>query len=433
MMSKCHSLLSRSSPVLTNKKFNLIWIFLLLVLVFMIGVKIRTHYLYTTHSLSPDEGVYVQQTNALAKSGMQNIKKAVKKLNENKALCIYPPPTRIGYLALLLESMRITDGSTESVVKAGKWVSCLFSMATLFLLIFFGLRFLNPISTLYALLFLSVSPMALTISRRIWADSLFGFVGFSMVYLCCEISLNSKRKVGYILLIALGSYSLLIKEFGIVIYGLCSLWVLWIVWIREKSFYKGLIFLIGCFFSALFCLSILAHLSGGFTPFFQLMANISAQLPMNQYAVSYQSGSWYRFLQGFWIICPTSTFFFLIGLLGIILKKEKIAGLKERQILLDVFLFSIILVLCLLIIPYSQNFRYLSVLYAPFYLLSGLGLWYTVSSIKTLPNRFVFYLISLFFSITLLLAATNDYRQFKKILAKTDGIDLSIRMIQQTR
>lgn len=409
-----------------EKKLKKLSFFLLLAFVFAIGVGLRIQNLNNVSRRSPDEGIYTEQANIIAKLGNPGLKLMVDEYNAREELWILPPPTRIGYLGLLAGVMTIIDRWDDQV---GVYISAVFSICTLLLLVFLGLRFFNPITTLFALLFLSVSPLDLAISRRAWSDTLFGFIGLAMIYSCCEITRNRNRIIWYILLIALGSYCLLIKELGLIVYGLCLIWIFWILWIKEKSFFKGVLFLTFSFLAALIGYSIFSHKVGGFAPVIQVMNHIKEGLPNNIYAIRYQSGPWYYFLQGFWIISPLNTFLFLIGFIGTIFSNAGI--LKTRRSILGIIYFTVVFMLFSLAIPYSQNFRYISVLYAPFYLIGGLGLWYIILSTKVIAKNLSFYIVSVFFVVIILLGAIHDYQSFQKIFAKTGIIDLSIRLVRE--
>lgn len=395
-----------------------------MVIVFVIGAGLRIRNLDNVLWRSSDEGIYTRQANVIIKQGAEGIRSMVKEHDAKKKLWIFPPPTRIGYLGLLAGVMKAINRSDD---KTGAYISSFFSICALLLLVLMGLRFFNPLSTLFALLFLSVSPMDLAISRRTWSDAMFGFIGLAMVYFCCEITRNTNRVIWYVLLIVIGSYCLLVKELGMVVYGLCLAWVLWITWVKERSFPKGALFLAFSLAGASVSLLVLTHTVGGITPVIRVIEHIRAGLLTNSYAIRYQTGAWYRFLQGFWVISPLNSFLFLVGLIVTLLPDKGI--IKDRRPILGVMAFAIIFFSFFLAMPYSQNFRYLSAIYAPFYLTGGLGLWYIIFYIKSVARRPSFYIISALITIMIILGAMRDYRIFKQMFVNTGAADVSIRLV----
>ena len=84
-----------------------------------------------------------------------------------------------------------------------------------------------------------------------------------------------------------------------------------------------------------------------------------------------------------------------------------------------------------LTIPYSQNLRYMSILYAPFYLIGGLGLWYLFLFVKSILSNVSFQLASVISIVVIILSAMHDYQSFEKIFVRTGALDVSIRMVRE--
>jgi len=403
--------------------------------VFAIGVMLRINNLNNVSTRSPDEKIYTFQAKAIAQNGIGAIKSLVQEYNSNKELWFYPTPIRVGYLWLLADVMKITKNTSE---KIGAYISCVFSIISLLLLILIGLRFFNPWIALYALLFTSVSPMDLAIARRTWQDAMLGCFGLGLVYLCCEITHNAHKLIWYILFIVLGSYCILIKESGILIYGLCLFWILYVLLLKEKSYLKGFFLILSSAMGISISIIALAYNAGGITPILDVLRHAKETMPLNQYAIEYQSGPWYHFLQAFWFMSPFSAFFYIISIVGIILPKEIsqkfnfLPNYKNRNIIFIAILFFMAAFMATAIaMPYCINLRYVSVLFVPFYLISGLGFWHVVSFAKPILNKFSFYVVAIFIIIGVSFAAINDYRNFKKMFVTTDSLDVSIKMIKE--
>lgn len=404
---------------------------LLFVLAFLLGVGLRIHNLYNVTVRSPDEQIYTQQAKTIADLGKDGVKLLMQAHNAKKELWIYPPPTRIGYLGLLAQVMNTAKRTDPGL---GAYISFVFSIISLLLLILLGLRFFNPWASLYALTFMAVSGMDLAIARRTWLDAMLGCMGLALIYFCCEITRDSKRIFWYILFILIGSYSLLVKETAPAIYGLCIIWVLWVLFIKEKAHLKGALFIIASGAGAGISALILIQAAGGIKPIYEVMQHVKLGLPTNTYAIEYQSGPWYNFLRGFWIISPLSAFLFILGAAGVVLHKgklQKYVTLANIQAMYGIIFFIIAFMVFSIALPYCQNLRYVSVLFAPFYLTAGLGLWYLISLIRAKLSNFSLVLVSALCLSVIILAAINDYQSFQKIFVKTGIMDVSIRMVRE--
>lgn len=374
---------------------------------------------------SRDEGIYTQEAKTIVLEGGEGIKLLIREYNLNKELWIYPPPIRVGYLWLLASVMKMTKRTDE---KVGAYVSCAFSIISLLLLIIMGLRFFNPWIALSALLFTTVSPMDLAIARRTWQDAMLGCVGLSLIYFCCELTRNAHRIIWYILFVIVGSYSILIKESGIFLYGLCMLWLLWTLFIKEKSYLKGFLLMIVSAVGISISVLTLTHAAGGIRPVIEVLTHVKEAMPTNIYAVEYQSGPWYRLLQGFWIISPVNAFLCVLGITGAFF--TSLPDNKNRNAIFGIIFFMLAFMTITIITPYCQNLRYVSVLFVPFYLMAGLGLWHIVSFAKVKTGNYFFY-IAIAFIIAIILVAARDYRNFKKIFLRTGIPDLSMRMVRE--
>lgn len=409
-------------------------LFILFFLVLAMGIGLRINNLNNITTRSPDEKIYTEGAKTIALQGGEGIKLWIQEYNLNKEWWIYPPPTRVGYLWLLAGVMKMTNSMDE---KVGVYISCAFSIISLLLLIVVGWRFFNSWIALSALLFMSVSPMDLAIARRIWQDAMLGCIGLSLIYFCCESTRNTHKIIWYILFIIVGSYCILIKESGIFIYGLCTLWLLWTLFIKEKSYSKAFLLMIVSGLGASISVLMLAHTAGGITPILEVLRHIKEAMPTNTYALKYQSGPWYYLLQGFWIISPVNALLCVFGITGMFLQNQTLqkittlANDKNRSAIFGIIFFMIAFMAITIITPYCQNLRYVSVLFVPFYLMAGLGLWYAISFTKVILNKVSFYIVIAFVIGGIALAAVSDYRNFQKIFARTGIMDVSIRMLKE--
>ncbi len=413
-----------------DPRIEKIILFALFLSVLLIGINLRIINLNNVGRRSPDEGIYTYQANTVAKFGdVEGVKTLIRDYNSDKKLWIYPPPSRVGYIWFLSGVMKFTGRMDE---KAGAYISCAFSILSLILLIIIGLRFFNPWVALGGLLLMSVSPMDLAIARRSWQDAMFGCVGLAIIYTASEIGRNAKNILWIFPFVALGSYVVLIKEPGVIIYGLCMIWLCWVLFFREKLFINGSILIMGGALGLSLSVFLLVNAAGGLTPVLEVIKHVKEAMPTNTYAIDYQSGPWYQFLQGFWIMSPVSVLLCVLGIAGIVMPAIKLfPDIGGRREVIGILLISAAFFFIAIVTPYCQNLRYVSVLYAPFYLLGGLGLWYAAMALKTLLRDIPVYVITASLALLLIIASISDYANFKKIIVRTGILDVSIRMVRE--
>lgn len=424
-MRRDETILSAPRTAISGKTLENAVVIALLCALLLTGIALRFRGL-DVKERSPDEGVYTSQAIVVARDGVEGTRRLIGEYNADKRLWIYPPPIRIGYTYLLAAIMKASNIFNE---RAGTYLSTFCSIGALFMLALLGLRFFNRWATVAALGLMSVSPMDLAIARRSWQDSVLAFAGLPLIYCCSELTANPGRKAWYIPFWLVGSWCIIIKESGIIIYGLCVIWLFVVAAFREKPFIKsallGVFTLLGIGISVL----VLGHVAGGIPRVLEVLKNIKDAMPTNTYAIDYQTGPWYRILEGFWILAPVSSVLYIIGIAGVFLGDRR-AG---QKIIAKWFIFIISSFLFITIVtPYMQNMRYLSVTFVPFYLICGVGVWYLASLAKDFFKRGAFYATIAVAALALIFVSISDYQKFRQIFVKRGIRDISIRLLRES-
>ena len=394
---------------------------ILLLLTLALGTLLRIHNLGNVPGRSPDESVHTYQANTILREGsIMGTRKLVREYNGDSRQWMYPKPIRIGYLWPLAGIMKITG---RNDVALGANLSSFFSILSLVIVMTLGLRFFNKWVALYALLFMSVSPIALAISRRTWSDAMLECLGLLLVYLSCEIIRKPNKVILYLPFTVVGACAALVKESGALFYALCAIWILCVLLVKEKAISKGVLLIAASIVGAGASVACTAYVSGGLPNALEAMRHFSEALPGNTYAVEYQTGPWYRFVGGFWIISPLSAILCLVGIAG------AKPGFAKPGFAYGIAGFMTAVIVMTIIAPLSQNMRYISPLFGAFYLLGGLGFWNIVSRAKAKLSNFYFSVAMGWLVILVILAAVSDYGNFKKIFVKTGIVDTSIGLL----
>ncbi len=412
---------------------------ILLITVFLFGLALRLSHLNVPFR-SPDEGIYTYQAKVIAERGIDGTKALIAEYNSDSRMWLYPPPTRIGYDYALAAVMKITGIYNAN---AGTYLSTIASVGTLLLLVVIGLRFFDPRSTFIALLGMSVSPMDLAMARRCWQDSLLAFAGVLYLYICAEIvklmfergqnyasrlrSKNNFARVENLLflpLLAVGVWCMLIKESGAVVFGFGVLWLAVATYSsserrsrESRSIIPFLSILAVGVLGAAAAAFILIKATGGLHNILEILKHVKEQMPNNTYAIEYQTGPWYRMIQGFWILTPV---WMVLSILGI-------ATTKARGIAI----FTVVFMAIAILTPYCQNMRYVSVLYVPFYLLAGAGLWAGVDFLKKKLGEFSFFIASVIITVMVVIVLVRDYHIFRHVFIDNGIVDMSIRLLRE--
>jgi hypothetical protein len=397
-----------------------------------LGIGIRLANLNIVTGRSPDETNYTRQANTLLQDGTAGLRGIAAEYQRDPGARLAGPPTRAGYLWMLAATMRLTNKNDESV---GAVFSCAASIGSLFVLTLIGIRFFPPWATLFALLFLVVSPAELELARRTWIDALVGFLGLSLVYVAGEITRDSHRRIWHWLFVLLGSLGILVKEFGPVVFGLCTAWVLWVVLIQRREFRSGLALTVGVLAGTGVTVAWIASSIGGFSVLAQTVGNWLGAHEANTYAIEYQSGHGYLLLRGFEIISPVAALFCVIGLAVMLLSRRSPGLLRLRaedgcwEVIGWMSLFLLSYLALAMILPHWLNLRYVSLLFGPFYLLAGVGFWYAASLFW---NRLGILQRKVFAAVIILgvgIGALSDYRRFDRIFVRNGVGDLSIKLV----
>jgi 4-amino-4-deoxy-L-arabinose transferase-like glycosyltransferase len=230
-----------------------------------------------------------------------------------------------------------------------------------------GLRFFSPWAALSGLMFLAVSPMDLAISRRAWPDSLMSFLASLLVYFGCRILADPKDKKFMILFALIGSYSLLVKESGLILFTLSAVCLLGCLAIQRKNLKPIATLLVFCAVGTEVSIWVLKSLMGeGVSSAWLVLRNVNASIVTNSYAIQNQDGPFYSFFEGLYWISPFTLMLACAGALIILAKR------KPEHLWMVFFLASVIFVHTQM--KYFKNLRYLSLIYTTYYLMAGAGL-----------------------------------------------------------
>ncbi len=419
-----------TQPLLTPRRTAIA-----LAVLFAVGVVVRLEHLNDVPVRTPDEKTYAAQAKRVLNFGWREFPVMVKEYNQDQRMALYPSPIRAGWVVLLAGAMNVTGVTDE---RAGSWLSCFLSVTTLALLGWMGHRFLPHWAALYGMLFLALSVPDLVIARRCWQDALMGTLGLLMVWCACEIKRDPGKRWHYALLVAAGSFSVLVKELGAFVYGGCVLYVL-VFLFRQRAWRTIAALGIAGLAGAAVSVYVLTSAAGGVTPLLAAWRRLNEAVYSNPYCALYQGGPWYLSIWGFWILSPLNLVLwaFAAGLSLLPMDRFQSLSLPIKPLELSCFrLFSwmsVMLTATILILPNSQSFRFLAPIYGPMYLMGGMGAWAVVHLVGRKVDAVTRRVACGVVAAVVLYGAIAQYEQFVQAYV-TKGIpDLSVKFVLDSR
>ena len=388
-------------------------------------ILLRSRHMTDVLTRSPDERTYTGNAALLADEGFGVYRQLFANYDASPDRWIYPSPTRFGHVLLFAAVMRATgvrDG------RAGAATSWLFSVLSVALVAWMGLRFFHPAVALFAAALMACSFGELGMARRAWQDATFGFCGLLMTCLACEICRSPGRKGLYLALLAAGAFSLLTKETSVLSYGLVLLWLAGVaVW---ESRWRRLFGVVATGAASLaLAVAVWVALAGDARTALESVVH-STRSASGQWAQQYCSGPWYQFPYLLWIVGPLTAAAALAGAgialsLGWAKVSSHLAIADHRAAGLAAFV-TLGFVCFASFVPHLQYLRIVSPAAGSYCLLAGVGLWFLLSMAHRLMGKFGQYAAALALGVAILVAGIHDYRSFTNVVVRSGMEELSV-------
>jgi hypothetical protein len=178
----------------------------------------------------------------------------------------------------------------------------------------------------------------------------------------------------------------------------------------------------------------LALAAGGFPALTSALNHEEAAFAESTYGSEYETGPLYDLLRGFWILGPVN---FVLSGFAVVLsclsesRLLSIFGFQSEKIPpLRLFsLLTVFLILLILIAPTAQNFRYLTPIYGPMYLLDGIGAWVAVHLLRRHIGGFGYRMAVGGIAAIVLVSAIAGHGSFERVWVVRGVPDLSIKLV----
>jgi hypothetical protein len=329
--------------------------------------------------------------------------------------------------------MALTGVSDE---RAGAHLSLGLSVVSLVGGIALAVLLYGEIGALPAAILLAGNPMDLVVARRCWGDSCMSALSVVLVLTAAWYYLGETRgRRWYPVLFLLGIVPTTVKESGAALF-LVVLVLLATGMMRERRWGDAArlgVVAIGSLATG-FILWILV--SGGLHTTVTVYRNVSTSVPFNRYAVQYQDGPWFSFVESALAIAPLTTPLFLIGI-GVLIRigavccgsTTSLLPPKRSALLVGMVTLIVTLVGAASIPQYFKNLRYLSPLFVPFGIIAALPLSLALRLALTRSGP-VKILIPIGILAVALVVAVTDYYRFDDLILRQDVVDPNPKMLR---
>ncbi|HYL75441.1 MAG TPA: hypothetical protein VEU96_14610 [Bryobacteraceae bacterium] len=402
-----------------------------LVVILGAGIWLRCQHMTDVLSRSPDEKTYTMYAARLADEGFGVYRELFANYDRNPSNWAYPSPRRFGHVLLFAAMMKIT-GNRDG--RAGAAVSWIFSIFSLLLVAWIGIRFFSPAVGLLAPAFLAFSFGELGMARRAWQETTFGFCGLLLVYLTCEIAATPRRKILYAVFFAAGAFAFLTKETAFLCFGLCGLWLAVILLFHERSWKLLVGLLLGGLVSFLLAFAVWIALAGNASLLLASIDHTFARSAAWEWLEKCCSGPWYQFVYLLWIVGPLTAAMAAVGAVVAVFGRapqiRRFSGLRDVRAAGITALMTLGFVGLAAFGPNFQFLRVISPADGTYCLLAAIGLWYLVALARHALPGFPRHAITGVAIGAVLLAGLHDYDAFTKVVVASGMEELAVSGIR---
>lgn len=386
----------------------------LLAAVLLAGVVLRLWYPFP-EARSRDEQTYATFAATLRTEGVAGLQRLSSAYIQDLQR-LDPPPTRVGYPALVAVAQRVNGGAWET---AGSWVSTIASVATLGVAAALGVEVFGLEVAVVGTVLLAAFVPDLVIARRAWTDALGSLLTCLMLYAAVRVTKGGARRGAVLWMCATGFVFALTKETAAVVWAACLVWVL-LSRTRQAVFTVGASVATG-----LAALATLAWVSGGPAALWDIQSRFSTFHAANPYALEYQNGPPLWLLKGFFITSPLTLLLVPVGLV----RAVRLRATAPEGAFLGAFAAGFLLLP--FVLPNWLSLRFASPAFVPFTLTAASGLCWGVEALA--QRREALRRVALLAATVLVvLVGVRDLRYFTRWWVVQPTLDLSIKMVLGT-
>ena len=389
-------MVKKSHYSLSSRTYNIFFILILVIACSLIILSLKN----IIFASGADEGYYLSYAEYINVRGITGFYDLFRGYLENQQHWVFPNPLRIGFIVLAAFFVKIFGNNFISLTYLSLVSYCLFLITCFY---FARKYFDEKIALLFAIL-LAFSPLNMAMARRALMESTYNLFSVFSIWLFLDL-LKERRPLKYSLFIFVYSFTILVKETGILL-SLCFIaYLLAYKFIfKNKVYLKDLLSVTLIPFSAVGFIYIVS--GGGLSNIIDTVNIILSASKSNQYAIIFGSGPWFRYLIDYMLLSPWVVILSIGYMLYYFAKKEHDEISLYFVVLFILTFFTLDL--------FTKNIRYVMILDMPLRL-------FTVLMLKRIFEiRFPkhAYILSIIFVIMI---SISDYANFYSLFVK-EGI-----------
>jgi len=395
--------------------------------IILFGAALRAYYFNPDIGRTPDERTYTRQANIVLDQGVAGFHILGQELAENPAaVSCYPSPLRVGYISLLVFTMRLTG---DTSLLAGAYLSFLCSLAALCLIAMAAYRYLSATVAIVATLFYAVSPLDLTTYRRTWEESLIALLTIAMLTLAVRFAHASATQRWITLggFATVGFFALTVKETSGLAFLLCAGGLV-LHLILQRDRYAAIATVACAAAAGLTYLAVLGFLFGGVAHSLLLMREYIHYSGISPYSLQTDAVSARLFPEGLVRVSPVLCIAGLCGLSATLYRVFRARSLTHAGLPLGIALLTASMLL-IQFVTHRYNLRFSAPMIGSLCLLAGIG----VDTILPAALRLLAPLGRIaswtILGAALSLGALRDFNYARKTLLVPDAQDIALQEV----
>ncbi|MDP3786416.1 MAG: glycosyltransferase family 39 protein, partial [Candidatus Omnitrophota bacterium] len=175
-----------------------------------------------------DEGYYLRYASYIGEHGLGGFTDLFKNYIENQRDWLYSNPLRIGFITLSSVWLKIFGYSFLNLAYFSLFSFCVF----LIISFYFASKYFDDKTALLLAILLAFSPLNMAMARRALLDSTFNLFCILSIWLFFDL-LKKRTTLKYILFILIYSFTILVKETGVL---LSIFFLLYLIFYKDKKY-----------------------------------------------------------------------------------------------------------------------------------------------------------------------------------------------------
>jgi 4-amino-4-deoxy-L-arabinose transferase-like glycosyltransferase len=327
---------------------------------------------------SSDDGYYLAYMKSVHESGLSVFPKLFDAWNADEHAWIYPPPSRVGFIAASAAWAAVFGASFSAL----QWLSIAAYVAGSIATYFFARRQFGEPRALFIGALWVFSPLLMGLSRLALTDSFIALCMSVTAWLFLELVEEPDRWSHRILFMSAFAFTVLVKELSVLLALPFGAFVLIERFARRERLSLATFALVLALPGAL-ALPLFVAAAGSFSTLLATTRIVLASPATNEYAIKYGSGPWFRYVVDYLCLSPCTTLL-AVAYLGVIVLKLRDGDHDKR-------LSFLALLAALTLVEYSfftKNLRYAVLLELPIRVFS-VGMLWQIAPGKTVLRRMV--------------------------------------------